>query len=188
MDIVIALAFIVVALVLIALVLLAILNFGISRLESSTGIARDGLTIGKAAPAWSLPDVAGQPHKTPSQTRWQLLVFSDHSLASFPDVVPALNNLQTNNPDLEVLLMSRDDLAMYTSSSEGLDIKNITAVLVDQPFYDKYKVRVMPYFNFIDPQGVVQMTGLVNQEPQLLYMWRMAKIKAGQTPLEEATR
>src|SRR5262249_2492972 len=117
----ISIAFLVLELLLIALVLLAILRTGFAQLESSIGIQRDGLPPGKGAPSWSLLDLAGHLRTTPARDHWQLLVFVDHSLASFLGVVAGMNHLVTTARDLEVLMLSREGRELCESVGRALD-------------------------------------------------------------------
>lgn len=109
MNLVPGFAYLGVELLLLGLAFLAIVRIGFFRLESSLGIARDGLPPGKMAPPWSLLDVKGHLRVTPASTHWQLLVFADHSLASFPDLVAGMNQVIISARDLEVVVLSRDN-------------------------------------------------------------------------------
>src|SRR5436305_14758044 len=103
MDVVIGVIFLVLELLFIVLALLAIVRTGFARLSSSVGIARDGFPPGKAVPSWSLPDLEGHLRVTPASDHWQLLVFANRSLASFPELVRGMNHLSQSTQELEVL-------------------------------------------------------------------------------------
>ncbi|MGI9060311.1 MAG: hypothetical protein ACR2H5_17240 [Ktedonobacteraceae bacterium] len=64
----------------IALILLVFVSNGLGRLESSIGIMSDGIVIGKAAPAWNLPDLQGVLQRTPTHDSWQFLIFAQNCL------------------------------------------------------------------------------------------------------------
>lgn len=160
-------------LLLILLALLAIVRTGIARLNSSIGIARDGFPPGKAVPIWSLPDIEGDVHSTPAGDRWQLLVFANRSLVAFPQVIQGMHRLaQMASPELEVLVLSTEDKESSQVTAQGLDLR-VPLVSVDQAFYDRFRVRVMPFAFFLDPSGIVRWVGLVNTEDQLLHAWHM---------------
>jgi hypothetical protein len=91
-----AIVFIVVAMTLCVAAVLAILGTGQLALSGSGALRRDGLARGQIAPAWSLPDVNGMPRKSPPDGPFQLIVFADHSLQSFPSVVAGLRALLGN--------------------------------------------------------------------------------------------
>lgn len=165
-----SITFLVLEFLLIVFVLLAILRTGFAQLESSVGIQRDGLLPGKAAPSWSLLDLAGHLRTTPAGDHWQLLVFADHSLASFLDVVAGMNHLVTSSQDLEVLMLSREGRELCESTARALDL-HVPIIPVDQRLYDGFRVRVMPFAFLLDARGVVRWRSLVNREEQLTHAW-----------------
>lgn len=165
-----SIAFVVLAFLLIVFVLLAIIRTGFAQLESSIGIQRDGLPPGKVVPSWSLLDLAGHLRTTPAGDHWQLLVFADHSLASFLDVVAGMNHLVTATQDLEVLMLSREERELCESTARVLDL-HVPIVPVDQRLYDAFRVRVMPFAFLLDSRGVVRWRSLVNREEQLSHAW-----------------
>ncbi len=194
MDVVQAIIFLVAACILLALTLLAILRQGFLRLESSIGIARDGLPIGAVAPALSLPDLAGRAHAIPSMSRWQFLVFGDRSLVAFPGVVSGVNILHAlataaqEGDDLEVLILSRDSPELCWAMAEGLGLE-APAIPVDQAVYTRFHVRVSPFACLIDPRGIVQWKGLINTADQMVHAWRLTRaLHAGRDTEMEATR
>ena len=170
MDSVQGLIFLGVELVLIVLVLLAIMRTGFARLESSIGIARDGLSVGKPAPPWSLPDLAGHLRVTPAGDHWQLLIFADHSLSAFPNLVAGMNHLATAVQELEVLVLSRESRDLCEATIRALEMQ-VPIIQVDQAFYDRSRVRVMPFAFLLDHRGVVRWVSLVNTEEQLSHAW-----------------
>lgn len=171
MDIAEGFIFLGVELALIFLALLAIVRTGFIRLESSIGLRRDGLPYGKTAPSWSLPDLEGHLRVTPAGDHWQLLIFVDHSLASFTELVAAINQLFATYQELEVIVLSRDDQELCEATVRVLDLR-VPLVRVNQAFYDRYRVRVMPFAFILDPLGKVQWVGLANAY-HLPYTWRM---------------
>ncbi len=174
MDIALGLTFLGVELVLIVLVLLAIVRTGLMRLDSSAGIWRDGLPPGKVAPPWSLPDLEGHLRVTPAGDHWQFLIFADHSLSAFPDLVAGMNHLATAVQELEVLVLSRDNRDLCEATVRALDL-HVPIVQVDQAFYNRFWVRVMPFAFLLDPRGIVRWVGLINTEEQLFHTWRMIR-------------
>jgi hypothetical protein len=172
MDTALGITFLGVELALIALVLFAIVRTGFMRLDSSAGIWRDGLPHGKAAPSWSLPDLAGHLRVTPAGDHWQFLIFTNHSLVSFPDLITGIHHLAQAVQELEVLVLTRGDREYCESIVRGLNLQ-VPVVPVDQVLYDRYRVRVMPFATLLDPQGITRWVGLVNTEAQLFHIWRM---------------
>jgi hypothetical protein len=174
MDIGLGITFLGLELVFIALVLLAIMRTGLARLGSSIGIARDGFPPGKMVPPWSLPDIDGHLHVTPAGDHWQLLVFANRALVAFPELIEGMHHLAQADRELEVLILSNEDKGHNIVTAEGLDLQ-IPIVTVDAAFYDRFRVRVMPFAFFLDPRGIVRWVGLVSTENQLFHAWRMAQ-------------
>ncbi|HZU69425.1 MAG TPA: redoxin domain-containing protein [Ktedonobacteraceae bacterium] len=171
----ISILFIVVELVLIVLALLAIARTGYLRLSSSIGIARDGFPPGKSAPSWSLPDLDGHLRVVPARDHWQLLIFANQSLEAFPELIDGMHYLSRHEQDLEVLVISRDSREDCRNLVQEQRLQ-VPIVPVDPAFYDRYRVRVMPFVFFLDPDGIVRWVGLVGAEEPLIHAWRMAQV------------
>jgi hypothetical protein len=174
MNVALGITFLVLELVFIALVLLAIVRTGLARLGSAIGIARDGFPPGKMVPPWSLPDIDGHLRVTPAGDHWQLLVFVNRALVAFPELVEGMHRLAQATQDLEVLILSNEGKEHNSVTVEGLALQ-IAIVSVDAAFYDRFRVRVMPFAFFLDPRGIVRWVGLVSTENQLFHAWRMAQ-------------
>lgn len=186
MNIALGVTFLSLELILIILAFLAIVRTGIARLNSSIGIARDGFPPGKAVPTWSLSDIEGHLHGTPAGDRWQLLIFANRSLVAFPQLIQGMHRLtQVASAELEVLVLSTENKESSQVTAQGLDLQ-VPLVSVSQAFYDRFRVRVMPFAFFLDPSGIVRWVGLVNTEAQLLHAWQMmqAITYVEQTPRE----
>lgn len=158
----------------IALVLLAIVRTGLARLGSAVGIARDGFPPGTVAPPWSIPDLEGHLRVTPAGDHWQLLVFANRALVAFPELIAGMHHLARDAQDLEVVILSDEDQVSNEITAQGLDLQ-IPIVAVEQAFYQRYRVRVMPFAFFLDPSGIVRWVGLVNSEHELFHAWRMIR-------------
>jgi hypothetical protein len=181
-----AIGFVAFAGLLVVLTVVALVGIGIVRLESPLGVLRDGLQPGERAPRWALPDLDGVERRSPSG-RWQLLVFGDHSLREFGGFADALNRFQESNPELELVVLSRGhpDLTDYILR-QVLDLR-MPIVHVDEAFYRRFDVRVMPFLYFIDPGGVVRAPAIVNQESTLLRMWQLAQARAAEAGAASAS-
>ncbi len=174
MDGVLGVTFLGVELVFIALVLLAMVRTGFARLGSAVGIARDGFPPGTTAPPWSLSDLQGHLRVTPAGNHWQLLIFANRALVVFPELVDGVHHLARTAQDLEIVVLSSEDKESNVVTAQGLDLQ-VPVVAVDQTFYDRYRVRVMPFAFFLDPHGFVRWVGLVNSEAELFHTWRMIR-------------
>ena len=174
MDFAVGLTFLGVEVVLITLTLLAIVRIGLARLGSSIGITRDGFPPGKAVPSWSLPDLEGHLRFTPAEDHWQFLIFANRSLVAFPDLINGIHHLVQVIQELEVLILSHERREDCEVTAEGLELK-VPVVSVNPAFYDRFRVRVVPFAFLLDPHGVVHWVGLINTEAQLFLAWRMSQ-------------
>jgi hypothetical protein len=164
------------------------MRLALLRLDSPLGISRDGFPRGSRVPRWRLPDLNEELHQVPSGKSWQLLLFSDHSLREFPQLAQAIERLRAEEPELEALLLPRlhPEAAEETAKLLGL---NIPIVPVDERFYWRHNVRVMPFVFFVDPAGIVQGSGLVGEETQLRATWLVSRARAPErreTPMASA--
>lgn len=171
-----AVAFTGVAIVLCAAAVMAI--FGVTQVAMSgpKTIEHDGLHRGLAAPSWSLPDSVGRVIRSPSGKPFQLIVFADHSLKSFPSVVDGLKIL-ANEADLEIIVL----LAQHNAAAVGvlrlLGLGDLPVVTGTPSLYGRYNVRVTPFVIFVDAAGRVRASSLVNHEWQIMKLWRLANIQ-----------
>lgn len=175
------LVFVVVAAVLCVVTVLAV--FGVLHLYMSGGdaIQRDGLRRGTRAPSWSLPDLSGAPHVSPpKEEQLQLVMFTDHSLKSFPSVVDDLQRL-AKDPDLDIVVLLQGLRPLAASILELLGIGSIPIVVGSPRLYGRYNVRVTPFVIFVDHDGRVRASSLVNHDWQLVKLARLARV-----PLEAA--
>lgn len=188
MDIALGLTFLGVELVFIVLVLLVVVQTGFTRLESIVGIAGDGFPPGKAVPPWNLPDLTGQARKTPAGDRWQFLIFVDHALGGFPDLIVGMQYLVSTVEELEVVVLSRDSKEFCEAMVRGLDLQ-VPVVPVAPTFYARFRVRVMPFAFLLDPRGIVRWAGLVNTKALLVHLWKLSQaVRFEGNSLEEGVR
>ncbi len=99
--------FVVLALILCAAAVLAVVQITHLYLSGAQAIEHDGLAPGTAAPAWSLADSAGNIHRSPPGQPLQLIMFSDHSLKSFPSVADGLRAAMAQRARLEIVVLRR---------------------------------------------------------------------------------
>lgn len=151
----------------------AMVRVGQLRLNSSAGIMRDGLPPGTHSPVWTAADVEGVRRDFPARGRWQLLLFSDHSLKDFAETVDGLRALieDPESPDLVLLTRRQPELTELIVSSLGL---RIPIVPVMDYTYNHYNVRVMPFAVVVDDEGVVRLSRLVSTRGTLLATVQLA--------------
>lgn len=169
MDLVTYLFFVVVFILLVA-TLAFLLMLGLGRLESSIGIYSDGIRAGDPAPSWSLPDISGTLRGTPTHARWQFLIFADTILGAFPSLVAGIQAF-VQEDEVDILVHSRDNTEFCRAVARSLQL-SVPIVSVDDHFYRRFRVRVVPFGTLVDPAGVVRWSGLINTEEQMRHIWQ----------------
>ena len=169
-----AVLFLVIGVIVCAAVVIAIFaTVEVYYLSGSRALADDGLLRGSPAPAWSLADSTGQLVHSPGQTKpFQLIVFSDHSLKSFPSVADGLRALAPEAPQLEIIVLTRHASGLAKPVLEALGLGGLRVVTGSPALYNKYNVRVMPFIIFTDSAGRVRASSLVNHAWQVEKLWR----------------
>ena len=152
--------------------------FGVTQvaMSGSAAIEHDGLHRGLKAPTWSLPDSSGRIVKSPPSKPFQLVVFADHSLKSFPSVVDGLRSLAREAADLEIIVLLRQENKVAVAVLGLLGLGDLPVVVGKPSLYGRYNVRVSPFVIFVDSAGRVRASSLVNHEWQLVKLWRLANI------------
>jgi hypothetical protein len=173
--------FAVVALVFCLAAVLAL--FGVTQVSMSgaEAIERDGMAPGMRAPSWSLPGSAGNTVRSPPHAPLQLIIFTDHSLKSFPSVVEGLREVMAwEGLDAVVLTRGRNDLAEPVLRMIGLP--DIPVVTGSPSLYAAYNVRVMPFAIFVDSAGRVRASSLVNHDWQVTKLLQLANLPLESQP------
>lgn len=161
--------------VMLFLAALAVVAIGNRRLNSSAGIANDGLKPGVRAPAWRALDTSGNLSVSPNPARWQLLLFADHCLKDFPDTVAGLRALEADpSESLEILILVRHHPDLARAVLDSLQVFSNIAPVTDRT-YQQYNVRVMPFAIFVDNDGIIRNSGLVSTRGTLQSMRAVAK-------------
>jgi hypothetical protein len=170
--------FVCAAAVLCALSVMAILGVTEIRMSGSDAIQRDGLARGLGAPRWHLPDSTGRFVQSPSsdpEKPFQLVMFTDHSLKSFPSVVEGLKAL-SDDEALEVIVLLDRENSFAEPVIRMLGLNGVSIVVGTRSLYGSYNVRVKPWAIFVDSDGIVRGSSLVNHEWQLARLWRLAQL------------
>lgn len=150
----------------------------IYSLSGGRGVAGDGLRRGTVAPTWTLTDANGTLVSSPPiSTPLQLIVFSDHSLKSFPSVVEGLRQLAALDPQLEIVVLTRGHSALAKPVLTLLGLGQIPLLTGSSPLYARYNVRVLPFIIFVDDSGKARASSLVNEAWQLERLWKLAKVR-----------
>src|ERR1700683_2078001 len=155
-----AIVFIGITIILCAAGLLAWFGIGQLALSGSGALERDGIARGRRAPAWVLADRDGNEHRSPPPAgSLQLILFSDHSLKSFPSVADGLREL-SGGPGLEIVVMTRGASERAASTLEQLGLGSLVVLTGSPKLYGQYNVRVMPFAIFVGSDGLVRASSL----------------------------
>ena len=150
---------------------------GTRRLQSLSEIAKDGPTPGGRAPRVVARSLTGSTWTVPSG-RWELLLFGDHSLVEFPDVVSGVDDMTREGCSVTVLSRRA---ALTTAVLEEMSVP-LNVGQVKQRDYDRYRVRVMPFLVVVDPEGRVRRGGLVNTAQQVQTIWKASRVSGALNP------
>jgi hypothetical protein len=165
------------AVICVAAVIAVFATVEVYYLAGSRAIAEDGLRRGSHAPRWSLTDNSGQlTHSPPRTNSVQLILFSDHSLKSFPSVADGLRALADGAPPPEIVVLTRHASDIAVPVLEILGLGRVPVVTGSPALYGKYNVRVMPFVIAVDSAGQVRASSLVNHAWQIDKLWRLAQI------------
>lgn len=167
------------SLVLLVLAVALYVSVGASQLHGPLAIAYDGPRAGRAAPRLDVVTLDGGRVVVPTGRR-QVLLFADHSLMDFEEILELLGSDDRGGlPDL-VVLGSTD----RTSAEllRGLELR-VPAAMVPHSVYERYRVRVMPYAVIVDADGNAVTSGLVNTQFQLRHL---AQVGQGVEPVAQA--
>jgi hypothetical protein len=167
-------AFIAICLTAIIFALVAVIRVGFARLDSFIGIWGDGISPGRQAPGWLMTDLKGVRRGTPSGSTWQVLVFADHSLRNYPDLLVGLDRLAAFEDELEIVILPRPGSEHATEEVLTQGEQSVPIVPSSPTLYNDYRVRVMPFVFVLDPNGIVRSSGVPGFEATLVGMLREA--------------
>lgn len=145
------------------LAVMMILRIGFGRLESLDGISRDGPKHGLP-----FPTVGSMLIERSSLDMVHLVVFTDHSLESFPPLIHAINRFhQDSELDITVLVHERAMPGVVERLVRGVPTR-----IVAEAMFIRLGIRVIPFGVLLDRRGVVIWTGVVSSEAQVRWILR----------------
>jgi hypothetical protein len=177
-SLILAILFLAIGVVICAAAVIAVLTtVEVYYLSGSRAIAEDGLRRGSYVPRWSLADCSGQLIHSPPRTKsLQLIVFSDHSMKSFPSVADGLRALAAEASPPEIVVLTRNASDIAAPVLDVLGLGSVPVVTGSPALYGKYNVRVMPFIVAVDSAGQARASSLVNHAWQIEKLWRLAQI------------
>ncbi len=129
--------------------------------------APGGPGVGEAAPDFALMDTTNvEVTLSDYQGKNVLLVFGSAGSPRMENKVPLLNLLKSQYPDLEVIFISKggtpEHLAQY-----AIEVEAFYTLVADTTLaaVQAYGIRYAPWAFLVDPEGVIQYSGLINPTP-----------------------
>lgn len=164
--------------------LLVLRGVGTIFLNTREGINRDGLPLGSQTPDLVATDASGRQRSFGEfRGRWLVLIFASPTCQICLKLVPELQDLRADlGADVEVLVALRADGPEVASEYERLTLGAAPVLAVGtRAASDKYKVRVSPFVNVVDPDGVLRAKGLVNSIDNVDHLMYEAGIRHPRT-------
>jgi methylamine dehydrogenase accessory protein MauD len=175
---------------------LATLSWRLDQLEATmpSRVGRSGLKPGRRAPDFTLPSVAGQEVSLRDFAgRKVLLVFVQSVCGPCQNIVPELNRLAKQEPELVVLAVHRSTL--QNGREWAAQVRANFPVVVqenDLSLSKRYEALATPFAFLINERGVVLAKGIANQEHHLRYILSAAahgfEFQLAETAAEEGNR
>jgi len=159
-------------LVLGALRALGVLSWRFDQLEITrpSRLGREGLKVGKKAPDFTLPSVAGSDVSLHDFSgRKLLLVFTQAGCGPCHDIAPELNRLQAKG-EQQVLVVNNGEPA--ETREWAAEVHARFPVLMQDNFSlsKRYEIFATPFAFLIDEQGIVTSNGIVGSAQYLGYV------------------
>jgi methylamine dehydrogenase accessory protein MauD len=170
---------------------LALLRWRLEQLEATTPsrLGRGGLKLGKNAPDFTLPCVAGSEVSLHDFAgRRVLLVLTQSGCKPCHRVVPELNRLQRGG-EVQVLVVNNGELEATRQWAGEAGV--CFPMLVQQQFSvsRRYEMYATPFAFLIDERGVIAAKGIINNGQHIGFVLSGAGDAAnnGQAEAEPAT-
>ncbi len=151
---------------------LGLVNWRLDQLELTrpSRLGRDGLKVGKKAPDFTLPSVAGGELSLHDFAgRKVLLIFTQSGCGPCHDMAPEFNRLHDKR-DVQVLVVNNGEPDETRQWAEEVHAR--FPVLAQEKFSiaKRYEVFVTPFAFLIDEQGIVASNGIIGSPQHLGYV------------------
>lgn len=146
------------------LLLLVLRTFGSFYLSTARGISRDGLQFGVRAPEFERPTLDGPVVRLRQyRGQWVLLYFADPLCEDCYRILPSLAELQEQMAGAAtILFLFRGDLADAAAFPDLAHARVPVVAVGRKGLIEQYRVRVSPFLQVLDPDGIVRAKGLAN--------------------------
>ena len=169
-----------------ALRALGILKWQLEQLQATTPsrLGRDGLRVGKKAPAFNLPCVTSPPlPPSPDRRgglggevsladfvgRKVLLVFTQSGCSPCKAIVPELNRLAQRGSH-QVLVVNNADPEKTRAWASGVDARFPVLAQENHALSKRYQAFATPFAFVIDEKGIITSKGLAGSKQHLNFV------------------
>lgn len=155
-----------------ALRALGLLSWRLEQLEATTPsrLGRSGLKIGKKAPDFTLPSVAGGEVSLHDFVgRKVLLVFVQSGCSPCEQIVPELNRLHGKG-EPRVLVVNNGDHASAARWAEEVQAQFPVLIQEQLSLSKRYQAFATPFAFLIDERGIIRSTGIAANRQHLGYI------------------
>lgn len=159
----------VVVLVMGAILVILLRTFGSFYLSTTEGVSRDGLAIGSEAPDFEGNLISGARIGLQAyRGRWLAMLFAAPVCDDCYRMLPSIGQLREELGGVaEIVMMFQGDLA-DAQAMPGLAESPIPVVAIGRKgIAETYRVRVSPFVQILDEEGIVRAKGLVNHRESL---------------------
>jgi methylamine dehydrogenase accessory protein MauD len=172
-----------------ALRALGLLRWRLDQLEATTPtrLGRTGLKVGRRAPDFSLPGVAGQEVSLHGFAgRKVLLVFMQPGCGPCHAVTPELNRLQDAG-EVQIVVVHNGNAETVRKWADEHRPRFPVAVQDRLSLSKRYEVFATPFAFLIDERGIIASRGIASTKQYLGYILTRAGNKPEDAPEEDAT-
>lgn len=151
---------------------LGLLNWRLDELEVTrpTRMGRSGLKLGKKAPDFTLPDLAGGHISLQDYSgRKLLLVFVQPGCGPCHGIVPELNRLHRAG-DVGVLVINNAEMEQAREWAEEVGPQFPAVIQQHWEVSKKYQIFATPFAYLIDEEGIITSRGVASSRQYLGYV------------------
>jgi methylamine dehydrogenase accessory protein MauD len=175
-----------------ALRALGLLQWQLAQLQATTPsrVGRNGLPVGKKAPAFSLPSINGRETALSDFAgREVLLVFTQSGCSPCKAIVPELNRLAERGTH-QVLVINNASIDQTRTWAREADARFPVLAQEKYAISKRFEAYATPFAFLIDEQGIIRSKGIAGSNQHLNFVLSGAGQKeetnASESPAEPA--
>jgi methylamine dehydrogenase accessory protein MauD len=172
-----------------ALRALGILKWQLEQLQATTPsrLGRDGLRLGKKAPAFNLPSTNGKEVALGDYAgRKVLLVFTQSGCSPCKAIVPELNRLEERGTH-QVLVVNNAELEKTRAWANEVNARFPVLAQENHTLSKRFQAFATPFAFLIDEKGIITSKGLAGSKQHLNFVLSGAGKKEETSESESST-